>query len=354
MFCDVIDILFAVVSKILINLYPSIDKHFFFLKIYLSSIMFFNKSRNIDNIGVPSEFVEISSLLKLHAKEIKKKMLSLIHSNFNEDCEESQKQIMDILEYSVFLDIDYRRSFFVSILGEALEINKKNTMFIGAIIEMLNSYALIQNAMPEMENDDYINKTASCHKKFGKAQTAIALSALFSLITDSITDSAMVKMSDTDRCKLINVISKFSGKDGLNGGQMMKVICKKNNKCSNDTLIRIKKLNINSLFEAGAGCLAVVSKMTNKQKLSVKTYINNLCNIMNIYDEIKDDNNDGNELLKRSELLMKQGIQSVENITENRTKLVAFIKYCNYCIQRHVENNKTSKPHVVTGDTQQL
>ena len=313
--------------------------------------MFFNKDGNIDNINIPDEFIEISSLLKLHNKEIKKKMLKLLHKNFNQDDEESQKKIMEILEYSVFLETDYRRSFFINIVGNALEIKKSYIDFICCIIELLNIYTIVQNAMPNISNDDYINNKETCHKKFGTSQTTIAMTALFNLINSIITDSDIITISDKDRCKLIKIISKYNGKDGVNGGQMMQVLFKKH--CSQDEKNRIKKLNFNSLFLAGNECLAILGNISSTKTNAIKTYINNLCNIMNSYDDIKNDSNNGNEILQRVNLLTQQSIQNVSKINNNN-KLIAFAKYCNYCIEKQIENNKLSKPFVITSDVQKI
>ena len=308
--------------------------------------MFINSTNNIDNVNIPDEFIEITSLLKLHKKNMRKQVLGILHQNFNNDCEESKRQLMDIMEYSLSSNEDYYRSFFVRILGESLELNKPKTTFIGAIIEMLHSYVIMQNAMPDFENDDFQFNHQTCHKKFGNAETIIALNALINFIMETITSTNLIKINDSDRCNLVKIISKYSGKDGISSGQMMKIILKKKQKKnSQDENTRIKKLKINSLFNAGAECVQLLTNTSSKQNISIKNYINNLCNLINIYNEITTncccENNSA--LIERIKLLTSQGCDSVL-MFQNNSKLVSFIKYNGYRIKKTIDNNTSSRP----------
>ncbi len=303
-----------------------------------------------DNNCKFEDIIEIADLLKINRIEMHKKMLKLLRQSFDSDCEKSKQKLMEIIEYAVSSKGKYYRSFFVNILGESLGINRARTSFIGAIIEMLHNCILMQSATPYIENNDYRYEQESCHKKFGTDKTIIASNALITLIIEIITSSESVKFSNDIRCELIKIIAKYNGKDGVSSGQMMKLMLKKKRKRSQDEDTRIKKLRINSLFNAGAECLELLSKTTDEQNLAIKNYINNFCNLMNIYEEIeKKDYKSYNELLKRASLLTSQGCTSILKIPNNR-KLILFIKYNYFCLKKFVDYNNSTRPVIVDSD----
>ena len=310
--------------------------------------MYYDRDDNIDNINVPDKFVEITTLLRLHQKNIRKKIVKMIYKSFDEDCEDSKKQIMDIIEYAIFSGGKHYRSFFVELLGRMFNLNLAKTLFVGAIIEMVHHYIIMQNAMPEFENNDYRHNRESCHKKFGNAQTIIASNALYSLIMEIITDDKSVNFSNEIRCQLVKIIAKASGKDGVIGGQMMKLISK-TQKTRQDEEVRINKLKMHSLFQAGAECIMLISGVSDKQGKYVKEYINNLCNLISIYDNVYLDNEDSNLLMARAKLLCNQGVKNAKKI-ENSDLLIDFIEYNYYCINQLYEKQKNNKPIVVSND----
>lgn len=312
--------------------------------------MYYDLDDNIDNQNIPDEFIEITSLLKVHKKNVRKKMLKLLHQNFNEDCEDSKKQLMDIMEYAIFSGGKHYRSFFVELLGKMFDINLAKSLFVGSIIEMMHNYIIMQTAMPELENDDYRHNRESCHKKFGSAQTIVASNTLYSLIMEIITSNGSVKLNNDIRCQIVKIIAKYSGKDGIGGGQMMKLLFKKK-QLENDEKTRIRKLKINSLFLAGAECIEIIANVNEKQKQSLKTYISNLCNLMNTYEEIYKTEDEGtiNELLNKSKMFCEQGKKSISKI-ENSNLLVSFLQYNNYCIEKLANEKKQSRPLAVQSD----
>ncbi len=309
----------------------------------------FPEHNEYNNIDVPKEYVEIARQIKLNRILMQKRMLKLLYQNFNENCEKSKQELMEIMEYVISSEGKYYRSFFVNILGEALGVNKARTFFTGSIIEMLHSYILMQSAIPDIENNDYRYNQESCHRKFGVDKTIIASSALITLIMEMITSSDSVKISSNTRCELIKIIAKYSGKDGISGGQMMRILLKKKNKCTQDEVNRIKKLKINSLFSAGAECIELLADTTDEQNIAIKNYINNFCNLINLYEELDEKCKNSKELLKRAKLLMSQGCASISKIPNNE-KLVSFIKYNNFCLEKLIEYSNSNKPIVVESD----
>ena len=310
--------------------------------------MYCSNNDNIDNIDIPDEFIEIASLLKLNKKQVKKQMVRIINDDYEEEQDESGKKITEIINYAVFLGGKYYRSFFINILGEALCVKKTIISFIATILELLHCQALMQNALPYMENEDYRYSNATCHKRFGNSETIIASNILISMIIEMIIENKEINYEV--KCKIIAIITKHIGKNGINGGQMIKLMMKKKDNISHDEEIRMKKLKLNSLFIAGAECLELLAKTTEAQNKNIAIYILNFCNLMNMYKQIMKDKNHVQENLERIKLICDQGIKGIRKIKDSE-KLVAFIRYYKYCIEKTTNEKQLNKPIIVSSDT---
>ena len=312
--------------------------------------MLHDESNTIDNINIPDDLIEISSLLKLNRKKVRTNMLKLLNNSFDEDCEDSKKELLEIMRYTVFLGGKYYRSFLISILGEAFDVNKQKITFTSSIIELLHSYILMQNAMPDIENEDYRNNYLTCHKKFGNTKTIIATNALISLIIENITNNPL--FNNDEKCKIISIITKHNGKDGVSCGQIMKYILKKKDTHTNDEETRIRKLKFDALFNAGFECLSAFKTISETQSRAIKNYINNFCNLTAIYSSISTGQQNINELIERSKLCCEQATKSVSRIKNNKN-LINFIKYIKYDIDKLINSKTISKPVLVNSDLAQ-
>ena len=310
--------------------------------------MLFNETK-INDENIPNHFIEIASLLKLNQKETHKKMIKLLHQNFDEDCDENEKILMEILEYAVFLGGILHRALFVKILGEMFSISKNQTSIIASIVEMMHVYTIMLNDIQNNNYDDYINDRENCCKKFGKFQTIIASNALNHLLIETISNNDLNKFTDGEKYKIIKIISKYCGKNGICGGQMMKVIINNKKHSTNDENTRIKKLQINSLFNAGAECIEMLAKTTTRQNTAIKNYINNFCHLINLYKNIEDWEINKDEILQRADMFAEQGCLSVSKL-KNNEKLISFINYNNYCMQNEISKTYRQKPIIIQSD----
>ena len=239
-------------------------------------MLFGEKSNEIDNLNIPDEFIEITSLLKLHDKNVRKMMFKILNSVFDEE-EEVDSKTRDIIEYAVCLKKRRNCSFFIKLLGETLKIKEKDVLFLCAIIDFLDAYNEARSAMPEFENNDYLYSEETCHKKFDKVVVSVAMNSLLSLVFEVISCSQIVNISESKRCKLSGLIGKYTGNGGLCNGEMMKLLLKKKKKsCHKDEMIRMQKMENRALFLLGLECLLVLSDKTEKQQF-LKGCLNNFC-----------------------------------------------------------------------------
>lgn len=103
-----------------------------------------------------------------------------------------------------------------------------------AALEFIQTYSLIHDDLPAMDNDDYRRGKLSTHKKFGEAIGVLTGDALlthsFSILAESNYDGNLVK-------ELVKDLANYSGMNGMIYGQLL------------DITSNSKKINSKLLFD---------------------------------------------------------------------------------------------------------
>lgn len=96
---------------------------------------------------------------------------------------------------------------------------QEQAMAAACALEMIHTFSLIHDDLPEMDNDDFRRGKPSCHKAFGAdvaLQAGDALSvAAFGVITDDPLLTAETKIA------LLHILAEATGAAGMIGGQIM-------------------------------------------------------------------------------------------------------------------------------------
>lgn len=96
---------------------------------------------------------------------------------------------------------------------------QEQAMAAACAIEMIHTFSLIHDDLPEMDNDDYRRGKLSCHKMFGHAVALQAgdalLSAAFGILIDDPVLEPAVKI------QLLHILAESTGAAGMIGGQIM-------------------------------------------------------------------------------------------------------------------------------------
>jgi geranylgeranyl diphosphate synthase type II len=111
-------------------------------------------------------------------------------------------------------------------------------------IEMIHTYSLIHDDLPAMDNDDLRRGVPTCHKKFSESTAILAGDALLTHAFNIISHpkSMFEKYpNDQTRIKLISLISRAAGMQGMLEGQMLDMQAFQSDQ--NDSLIHLKKIH---------------------------------------------------------------------------------------------------------------
>lgn len=97
---------------------------------------------------------------------------------------------------------------------------KKAAPFAAAI-EMIQTYSLIHDDLPAMDNDDYRRGKLTNHKVYGEAMAILAGDAL---LTDAFSCAASAQLPTKDVAFAISVLAQNAGSLGMVGGQVLDIL----------------------------------------------------------------------------------------------------------------------------------
>ena len=111
-----------------------------------------------DDQHLPKDLIEIYEMIKLRKKKIRANINTIINEQFNDETE----KIGEIIRYATLSGETYYRSFLVEIIGNLLNVPKPKQRFIGTMLEFLHTAELMQNSLPEIDNDIFRHHSLSC------------------------------------------------------------------------------------------------------------------------------------------------------------------------------------------------
>ncbi|WP_290034144.1 polyprenyl synthetase family protein [Ligilactobacillus cholophilus] len=96
------------------------------------------------------------------------------------------------------------------------EINKDDIK-VASSLELIHTYSLIHDDLPEMDNDDLRRGKPTNHKVFGQAMAVLAGDALLTTAFECICNT---RLNNDLKIKLISGLSKAAGPEGMINGQV--------------------------------------------------------------------------------------------------------------------------------------
>ncbi|MGL4977552.1 MAG: polyprenyl synthetase family protein [Cetobacterium sp.] len=153
-------------------------------------------------------------------------------------------------------------------------------------IELIHSYSLVHDDLPALDNDDYRRGKLTTHKKFGEAEAILIGDALlthsFSIVTDETERVAPEKL-----LKIISMISRYAGINGMIGGQMVDIESEKK-KVSLETLEYIHANKTGKLLKLPVEIGAIISGATKDEYIALEKYSECIGLAFQIKDDILD------------------------------------------------------------------
>ncbi|HKL76114.1 MAG TPA: farnesyl diphosphate synthase [Halanaerobiales bacterium] len=194
------------------------------------------------------------------------------------------KTLFDSMEYSLFSGGKRIRPVLAMYSAEIVNGDQKTACKVGSALELIHTYSLIHDDLPSMDDDDYRRGEKANHIVYGPG---IAILAGDGLLTGAFEILSDMNLEPTKKIKIIKIISKNAGANGMVGGQVLDLE-------SEDKDIEIEDLkNIHlaktgALFKAAILAGAYTANPTKKEIEAFKIYSEKLGLLFQITDDILD------------------------------------------------------------------
>ena len=131
-------------------------------------------------------------------------------------------------------------------IAEGMGIPEEKTYDAAMALELIQTYSLIHDDLPAMDNDDMRRGKPSLHKAF---REDIAILAGDQLLTDSFrVVSSSAQYSDLCKVNIIKALSSYAGMDGMIYGQLLDVTADADH-IDKDSLFEIQDNKTGGLFK---------------------------------------------------------------------------------------------------------
>lgn len=158
-------------------------------------------------------------LLKKDMKE-KQELVNIILDRFLPRKDEYPKEIHKAIRYSVFAGGKRLRPYLTLLAFGMYSEDVEPITPVAAAIEMIHTFSLIHDDLPDIDDDEYRRGKKSCHAMFGEGVALLAGDALlisaFELITLAEIDASL-------RVQFIRELAQEVGIKGLIAGQMVDI-----------------------------------------------------------------------------------------------------------------------------------
>jgi geranylgeranyl diphosphate synthase, type II len=159
-------------------------------------------------------------ILKKDLKE-KRELVNIEVDRFLPRKDEYPKQIHKAMRHTLFAGGKRLRPYLLVNTYLLFRDDVKRTFLLAGAVEMLHSYTLIHDDLPEIDDDDYRRGKKSCHTIYG---SDIALLAGDALLVNAFEAITTTELDDKLKITLIKELAKESGDQGLIAGQIVDIL----------------------------------------------------------------------------------------------------------------------------------
>ena len=165
-------------------------------------------------------------------------------------------------------------------------------------VEMIHTYSLIHDDLPCMDDDDLRRGKPSNHKVYGEDIALLAGDALQSLAFKIMTDDKTAALVGEKACRrCVNVLAKYSGANGMVGGQVIDLISENTN-APIEVLREMDYKKTACLIKAACEMGAISAGATEQQIEAASRYAECIGIAFQIKDDILDVTSTDDELGK--------------------------------------------------------
>lgn len=251
----------------------------------------------------------------------------------------ADNQIKEAMLYCLDGGKRFRPNLIYSIC-EDNNVDESKILPAAAAIEFIQTYSLIHDDLPEMDNDDFRRGKPSCHKAFGSDVAVLTGDALLTHAFSCIADDETINKNGIG-IKLIKDLANYSGLKGMIYGQLLDI---KAHDLDEELLFKIEDNKTSGLFKFC--CLAAMHIM-NLDNYAYFEELGSKIGVIfqkqdDLFDAIKTEEEMGKSLSdEKNDKLTALKFKSVEELSKEIDNL--FIDLDNYLIKAPFNPNGLKK-----------
>lgn len=231
-------------------------------------------------------------------KEIWAARTKLVEENLLHELQNTptiDEKIFNAMKYSLFAGGKRLRPIMLIAAADSISNDGEKFLPVACAMEMIHTYSLIHDDLPEMDNDDYRRGKLTNHKVFGESTAILAGDALLTHAFDVITRQENVEPKIL--IAVIREISVAAGIGGMIGGQSID-IQSEGKLIDMSTLKKMHLGKTGALFKAAIRAGAILAEASAEQLDALTKYAENFGLAFQITDDILDVTGDEKNLGK--------------------------------------------------------
>ncbi len=222
-------------------------------------------------------------LLKKDMKE-KQELVNIILDRYLPRKDEYPKEIHKALRYSIFAGGKRLRPYLTLATYQMYKEDLEPITPVAAAIEMLHTYTLIHDDLPDIDDDDFRRGKKSCHIMFGDG---VALLAGDSLLVNAFELITYAGIDDALKVQFVRELATDGGIKGLIAGQMVDIESE-GKKIDKKTLNFIHENKTAKLINICLRFGALAGKAPAKELAIIEDYGNKIGMVFQIVDDLLD------------------------------------------------------------------
>ncbi len=155
----------------------------------------------------------------------------------------------------------------------------------GEAIEFLHTYSLIHDDLPSMDDDDLRRGKPTVHKAYDEATAILVGDGLQALAFEWIVDTP--ELTADQQVRLIKLLSKSVGFDGMVGGQAMDIAAEGQSLEPTD-LAQVHARKTGALIEASVVAGAICADATDFQQAALRAFAQRIGLAFQVMDDVLD------------------------------------------------------------------
>ncbi|MGI6638403.1 MAG: polyprenyl synthetase family protein [Desulfobulbus sp.] len=199
-------------------------------------------------------------------------------------------QHIEAMRYSLFSGGKRLRPILCLAAAEAVATDSKTrckALPVACALECIHTYSLIHDDLPAMDNDALRRGKPTNHTVYGEAAAILAGDGLLTYAFDLLSGSSTANLPDRARMRIIQVIARAAGPQGMVGGQSLDMIYE-GKQAGYEVLRTIHQSKTGALITAAIEAGAIAAGANDEQVSSLCSYGQQVGLAFQIVDDLLD------------------------------------------------------------------